>query len=408
MLRHLRRLDRRILFTSTVLPLCVFASACGGDGGSRVENVPPPPVTPTPTPTPTPGSDLPTGTVTYTYPSTNPVHIRISWLDSPATRAGTTDLLGRLTINPGTGNPADWTVRKTAPGEFTMGVGPISGPNGQYFQYTLNGPAGIIPGAAPTTTAPSPLISWDINSTVAYRYTNPYGDTPQYLGQRLTGENELGAQLFSYDFTRGVTGASQPYGTGTNLHTRLDYDVGLSYVAMGEWSWSIVDVNGVTVAGTPSAKLLFVNGDRTPPSNIPVSGTATYDARTLLMLSSAGTAGIPFTLTADFGLRTIATRIDQDFQNHGTAPDSVPIQGIHVSGSAPFSSDGSFDIPLTGTVNYSYANQTTPPPSEAASGDMNGAFFGPNAEQIGGTFSLQRPGDMTPLIQDAFVGQQHH
>jgi hypothetical protein len=48
----------------------------------------------------------------------------------------------------------------------------------------------------------------------------------------------------------------------------------------------------------------------------------------------------------------------------------------------------------------------TPPPSQAATGDMNGAFFGPHAEQIGGTFSLQRSGDQLPLYQDAFVGQQ--
>lgn len=408
MQRPLRRLDRRILFTSTVLPLCALVSACGGDGTSRVENVPPPPVTPTPTPTPTPGTDLPTGTVSYTYPSTNPVHIRISWLDSPATRAGTTGVLGRLTIDPATGHPADWTVRTTAPGEFTMGVSPVSGANGQYFQYTLSGPAGIIPGAGGTTTAPSPLISWDINSTVAYRYTNPYGDTPQYLGQRLTGENEIGTQLFSYDFTRGVTGASQPYGTGTSLHTRLDYDIGLSYVAMGEWSWSIVDVSGATVAGTPSAKLLFVNGDRTPADQIPASGTATYDARTF-----NGWVKGTFALTADFGQRTISTLIAQDYAHNsdGDVMDDPLAIGIHVAGSAPFSNDGSFDIPLSGTVNIGVGyevNPPTAPPSQVVSGDMNGAFFGPNAQQIGGTFSLVKPGEIAPLIQDAFVGQQHH
>jgi hypothetical protein len=38
---------------------------------------------------------------------------------------------------------------------------------------------------------------------------------------------------------------------------------------------------------------------------------------------------------------------------------------------------------------------------------MNGALFGPNAEQVGGTFSLERPGG-TVVMQDAFVGQQHH
>jgi hypothetical protein len=85
--------------------------------------------------------------------------------------------------------------------------------------------------------------------------------------------------------------------------------------------------------------------------------------------------------------------------------------GIHVAGSAPFSNDGSFDIPLSGTVNIGVGYEVTPPsapPSQVVSGDMNGAFFGPNAQQIGGTFSLVKPGEIAPLIQDAFVGQQHH
>jgi len=36
---------------------------------------------------------------------------------------------------------------------------------------------------------------------------------------------------------------------------------------------------------------------------------------------------------------------------------------------------------------------------------MDGAFFGPHAEQIGGAFAVA-PADGSLLIQDAFVGQQ--
>jgi hypothetical protein len=36
---------------------------------------------------------------------------------------------------------------------------------------------------------------------------------------------------------------------------------------------------------------------------------------------------------------------------------------------------------------------------------MNGAFFGPQAEQVGGSFFLQNSGGVQ-LMQDAFVGQQ--
>ena len=405
MSRHLRRLDRRILFTSTlVLPLCVLVSACGGGGGVEVASIPPPPPLPTPTPTPT---GLPVGTTTYSYPAANPIDVKTSWLDSPATRLGSYALIGRLSETPANGDSTSYRV--IAPGEFSMGV--ATSANGG-LSYTLNAPVGVLPADRTSSVVPSAQISWDINSTVAYRYTNTYGDTPQYLGERLTGFAKAAdgseTQLFSYDYTRGAWGFGVSLGGNTYLATNLDYDLGFSYVSMGEWSWSVVDdVTGNRVPGNAHGQLLFVNGDRTPAAGIPLSGTATYDAHTLEMRSSSGAIGIPFSLTADFGLRTIATSINQDFQNYGSG-DGDPIQGIHVAGSAPFSNDGSFDIPLTGTVNYSYANEPAPPANQPATGDMNGAFFGPNAEQIGGTLSLQRSVDQTPLYQDAFVGQQHH
>ena len=77
-------------------------------------------------------------------------------------------------------------------------------------------------------------------------------------------------QLFSYDFTRGSTTTITSLGSGNSLRTTLDYDIGYSYVAMGEWSWRVVDLNG-NAAGD-FGDLLFVNGDRTPQAGIPASG----------------------------------------------------------------------------------------------------------------------------------------
>ena len=392
---------RTLLTASAALSLCLILSACGGGAGSQVASIPPPPSTPPPPP---PGPDLPPGTVTYTYPAANPVDVRSASLDSPATREGNYDLIGRLTIDPGTGNASSWIHRNIAPGEFAMAT-QNNGPG--RFSYTLIASGGVLPGGQTSATVQSPQISWDINSTVAYRYTNIYGDTPQYLGQRLAGfNNSVNSQLplFSYDFTRGASGSSRQLDASTRLTTTLDYDIGYSYVAMGEWDWRVVDLNGNIVQGTASGSLLFVNGNRTPASAIPVSGTATYDARSLSLMSAAGTSGIPFTLTADFGQRTIATLIEQDFQNIGSG-ENGPALGIHVSGSAPFSNDGSFDIPLSGTVNFSYQNEPVMPPSQSVTGDMNGAFFGPRAEQVGGAFSVHRTGESS-LLQDAFVGKQ--
>jgi hypothetical protein len=349
-------------------------------------------VTPTPTPTPTPAPQS--------------IVVQTSWLDSSVgTRNGTYDLIGRLTLTPGNGGPTSY--RATAPGEFTVTVARPS----DAFRYTLNAPAAIMPGGVMSISASSPSISWDFNLPPAqsYLYDNPYGDyCCQLLGQRLTASlkdasGNTAQPFLSYDFTRGSVSSSQPLGSGTQLSSTLDYDIGFSYVAMGEWSWRVVDLNG-TAAGD-FGSLLFVNGDRTPAAGIPLSGTATYNAHSLLLQSSYTTRGVPFTLTANFGQRTISTQIDQDYRYNAAYPTGDPILGIHVNGSAPFSNDGSFGIPLSGTVNYASTNLPPTPPSEPVTGSMDGAFFGPNAEQVGGVFALNRSGGVL-LVQDAFVGQR--
>jgi hypothetical protein len=363
------RIDNRLRFTSAVaLPLYLLLSACGGDGSYGVASTPPPPPpapTPTPTPTPAPAPTL------AQNPTLTPTPAPASGA-YPVTRAGNYDLMGRVTIDPGTGNPATWTNRFTTPGEFTTTV--PSSPDGG-SSYSLGAPAGILPGGRTMIDA-GPSAGWSINSN---------------------------------GYVRGGFQDAPPFGAGTNLGVSLLVDSGYSYVSMGYWSWPII-LTGNPTNGTNFGQLLFVMGDRTPAAGIPASGTATYDAHSLILQSSTGALGIPFSLTADFGLRTIAARIDQDFKNTGgpgaNPMDFAPIQGIHVSGSAPFTNNGLFNILLSGTVNFAYEYVPTVPPSEAAFGELNGAFFGPHAEQVGGTFFIQRTGDQLPLYQDGFVGQQ--
>jgi hypothetical protein len=309
-----------------------------------------------------------------------------TWMDRAGTQAGTYGLLGRISSSSGSG-------RALALGEFTMTVAK----SGEAFSYALSGT---------TMNAKSPEIFWDPSAN-GYSFNEVgRGQWPQFLGERIVGYhiNDDGSkeESGSYDFTRGSTSVSLGGATFT-------YDVGNSYVAMGEWAWP------VDTSGNPRQELLFVNGDRTPATGIPASGKATYEAHALSLLSAAYDSaypGMPFTLTADFGRRTMSTRIDQDYQYY---PDSMgfgeaairnkAVLGIHVDGSAPFNNDGTWDIPLTGTINYSDTNQPATPPSEPVTGMMDGAFFGPHAEEVGGSFHLDRAGSQRP-IQDAFVGQQ--
>src|SRR5438309_781096 len=361
-----RTCNRNLRFTNAMaLPLCLMLSACGGDGSYGVASAPPPP-NPVPTPSPTPApTPAPTAAPMLTQvPTVTPTPAPANG-DYPVTTAGSYGLMGRLTIDPGTGLPENWTNRLVTPGEFIMTV-PSSSDGAS--SYSLGSSAAILP-AGRTSIGAGASVGWSINSN---------------------------------GYVRGGFQESPPFGAGTNLGVNLFVDPGFSYVSMGYWGWPIILAGNPTNA-TNFGQLLFVMGDRTAAAGIPASGTATYDAHSLLMQSSTGAIGIPFNLTADFGLRTIATRIDQDFMNTGgpgaDPMDFSPIQGIHVGGSAPFTNDGLFNIPLSGTVNFAYEYVPTVPPSEAAFGQMNGAFFGPHAEQVGGTFFIQRTGDQLPLYQ---------
>lgn len=390
--------SRICIVSSAALPLFLLLSACGGGGGAEVASIPPPPPAPTPTPTPAVTLD-----------------VKVTPLEAQGTEAGTYDLLGRLTLTSATGTTSR---RVLTAGETSLTIAKQN----DILDFTLNA-SGILPAGLSSIVSPSPEVAWNatndpMNPQILFGDDqNQTGTYHQYLGQRLTAyrvHSDGTEEKFEwYDFVRGHASSSQLLGTNERLLSDFTYNIGNSYVAMGEWSWRVVDLNGSSTGTT--GELLFVNGVRTPPSGIPASGTATYSARTLSLLApswDSAEPGLPFTLTADFGQRTIATRIDQDYQHY---PDlmgygepairNAAILGIHVGGSAPFSNDGSFLIPLAGTVNYSATNALVTPPSEPVTGSMNGAFFGPHAEEIGGTFSLDRAGGAPP-IQDSFIGHQ--
>jgi hypothetical protein len=304
------------------------------------------------------------------------IEVQTSWLSSPATNAGSYGVIGLVKETAGGAS----TSRFTAPGEFQLNV---QAPNaGGGFGYSLGAPSEVLPAGFNMFTLPVVTASWIFNpGGQNYRYDYPYEDYPQFFGQNLK-EYEIhsdGSKTLreDYDFARSSgLSSTLKLPSGQWITESLLFDVGLSYVAMGEWSWGPVTVNadGSSTPTGDSHSIQFVYGSRTPGPDIPTFGTASYGAHALSAMSN------PFTLTADFGARSISTQISQ-------------ASLFDVSGSAPFSNNGSFGIPLTGTAG-----------SHAATGSMEGAFFGPHAEQVGGVFSVSSQG--TTLMQDAFVGQQ--
>jgi hypothetical protein len=178
--------------------------------------------------------------------------------------------------------------------------------------------------------------------------------------------------------------ASRDIGGGRTFNSQLDYSTGLSYVSLGQWNWWISDnATGNTEEYT---SLYFVHGDRTPAGAVPASGTATYSGQSLGAL-------IDVSLAADFGQRSIAAQLNRDAQTFGDQIGGfTTVASVDLHGTGSITTAGSFAVPLTGTVD------TTP-----AAGALDGAFFGPNAEQVGGVFSVGNTAGQA-LVQDAFVG----
>ena len=69
-----------------------------------------------------------------------------------------------------------------------------------------------------------------------------------------------------------------------------------------------------------------------------------------------------------------------------------------MSGTGSIAGTGTFAIPLSGVLNSRVAN------SDPITGSIAGAFFGPDASQIGATFTLSHAGN--PTITGVFAGER--
>lgn len=157
----------------------------------------------------------------------------------------------------------------------------------------------------------------------------------------------------------------------------------LRYHTFGNWGYELSTptaiVVGYVVLGTP-----------TPVSSVPTTGTATYNGVMNAVYTAAGAGLDSFfdvtaaaTATANFATRNIA------FSTSGTVRQSVLNNAITADA----------NLNLTGTLTYAVgSNQVSGALSSAGglAGNAAGNFFGPNGQEIGGTFVLSRnPGTGT-------------
>jgi len=372
------------LAACTSMTLALALAACGGGGGvNSAASVAGPLDSPTstssgPTPSPTPAPSATGVTSTETV-------IGTPLPPSPALTVGTYDTIA-------VANTVSWdeqdnsrqtTENQVAPGDLRITVDPAT--NTYTLAFNPNAYAGLTP--------PSGALAYAISDEGYGHYiqTNTYIDG--VLDHSVSGADDTGT-------------AYRDSSTGDLKNSQFTSLVGLSHVSLGSWNWDSYDpvTDACTTPGCDMGSVVFVYGDRTPPSAIPTSGTATYSTK-----GSFGFPGNPpassdnfLDLTADFGAASIAA--DLGYIGRNFAPYSPLANGYtaSLSGSAPIRSTGDFDIALNGTVqNGSWTatgsgiDDVSPFKPEGdpvqVAGTLSGAFFGPDASEIGATLLLPNP-----------------
>lgn len=251
-------------------------------------------------------------------------------------------------------------------------------------------------------------------------HVNAFGETtaePSEFGNHVTKtvkQADGTATTTEYD---AVSGASYTPIANTSPTTAesflFTYNLGLHYVSYGSWNrteYLRVGTAYQSGLGIPGQEILFVTGRRTGASELPLTGTATYDARIVggnqvIDRDGYGISRIDtFTLDADFGRRSIAatlkTTADVSYDPAGDFFRSIT--GLDVSGSGPLRMDGSFGIDLAGTNLILNGGPGGSPLTRQVTGTLEGAFFGPGAEETGGVLQLLRDGTLG--FVGSFVG----
>lgn len=146
----------------------------------------------------------------------------------------------------------------------------------------------------------------------------------------------------------------------------------LSYVTYGQWRRSTASGSSAAVNDT-----FVVFGQKTPAASVPRTGSGSYS--TVLdgiFVNSAGVYAVTGTgnLTANFGAGTISYDATASGAREGGGP-GIAFGTMTGSGSIAFNG-GTYSG--TGTANGNgYAL------------DLNGAFYGPAAQEVGGTFRIR-------------------
>ena len=173
-----------------------------------------------------------------------------------------------------------------------------------------------------------------------------------------------------------VDAAGRNYGRAANAIPQ-----GWEYQTFGVW---------LTGYGTGSGTFGALSvGAQTPVSGVPTTGTATFAGGLLGAYVDAGGAGYlveaDFTANVDFASRTVS------ISSTNTVKTNVNTGAVTTAA----------DLNLTGTLTYYPATNGFAGSVATAgglSGSADGQFYGPGAEELGGTFFTGRSGSVESFI----------
>lgn len=400
----------RSLLVAPLSAAVLLLPGCGGGGGGGSLASAPPPVAVAPAPAATSAFALP---------------------PTPATTSGTYDAIASYTVTDSSkaqrqtladgsvvlSGPIETVVpQQVAPsGAITLGVDAAT------RTYTLTATVG--PFQFPTDSM-TMAASADLGSTRNYPLSGGSSDPGFFSPEARIARGDL--------VVHGSLAAPGPSGAQRTLTSYLTlFNVGQQpnfprYLSAASWGQFYRENPSATPGAaieTQAVRGLLVFGQRTLPSEIPISGKARYSLENLIdptpfnQRDGFNEDGSPVDtdgkvlLDVDFATRQLGATYDlnRDLVNYrlddfgqeildssgNPVVDSRYRTTVHAAGSTLVDSRGSFALMLAGTGSV-HAELTDKPPvpdiTAAVSGSITGAFFGPQAAEVGGIASLPQIG----------------
>jgi hypothetical protein len=245
---------------------------------------------------------------------------------------------------------------------------------GKAVRFDFSRPSGA---GVPTIGAEMPNleISYDAsNRTYILRSVETSGGAP--IEQRFGPAQQVAGLPNNYDATTtagGVTKVSR---------FQVESGVNLSYSGLGHW-----ETGGTSDNNQNFYDFYFSYGIQTKPGDLPKTGTASYS----LGLRGEGPAPVigNGSLSADFGAGTVAISLSPEYFYR-------PGQGPNVFAT----------LTGNGTINSASPGFGMNIAGNGYTGSVNGLFYGPQASEVGGAFSvLTSGGDVAAA--GAFSGRRN-